>query len=395
MLIDLFPDGLPTEHDDRWLAVVHTLLKAEADGLHRVVIRPQSLLALQGRLESEHGESGRRLLLPKLGEDPASRRGLLTRFPRHLRVIADLEESSTIEGPFVAHWTGLEVVSRCQGAALVGEGGDDVHFFTRLANNALDRLRECDVAPHGLERLRVGFPKYRPGGGTQLASFVQQWIQEDGPILAVVDSDRRRPGGGLGATALKAQRAVHEVLGEAIALSLFIPEGWRSLENCVPEKVALRIGETRSVDAKPRVERLQALGALGLGPAPFLKLKDPGTSRKALISPNDAEEPKWLRNLLGLTDDPTCSNPSVAGSPLCVPNQDEGRKKEECRCPALVDGIRNLMPHALKVLSEDPEFQPGAYNLYDAHPDGPAREEFQRLGVELMSFGLAAERRRA
>jgi hypothetical protein len=194
---------------------------------------------------------------------------------------------------------------------------------------------------------------------------------------------------------VSARTAVEAVKGEAIALNLFVPEGWRSLENCVPEKVALRIGESRSVDAKPRIERLQALGALGLGPAPFLKLKDPGTSRKALISPNDAEAAKWLRNLLGRADDLTCSHLSEAGSPLCAPLKEEGRKKEDCRCPALVEGIPNLMTHALRVLSDDPEFKPGAYNLYDAHPDGPAREEFRRLGVELMSFGLAAERRRA
>lgn len=395
MLIDLFPDGLPTEHDDRWLAVVHTLLKAEADGLHRVVIRPQSLLALQRRFESEHGESGRRLLLPKLGEDPASRRGLLTLFPRHLRVVANPGETSTKDGPFVARWTQLEVVSRCQGAALVGEGEDDVRFFVRLAEDALRSRRAGDGAPRGLERLHVKFPKYRPGGGDQLARHVRRWIDEDGPILAVVDSDRRRPGGGLGDTSKRAQKAAQEVQDAAIALSIFIPEGWRNLENCVPERVVEHIGKEKSPDSKDRISTLKSLGALGLGPAPFLKLKEPGTSRKALISPNDAEEAKWLRDLLGLSDDPTCSNHSVAGSPLCAPHQDEGRKKEDCRCPALVEGIRNLMPHALSVLSEEPEFMPGAYNLYDAHPDGPAREELRRLGVELMSFGLASERRRA
>lgn len=395
MLIDLFPDGLPTEHDDRWLAVVHTLLKAEADGLHRVVIRPQSLLALQGRFESEHGESGRRLLLAKLGEDPASRKGLLTLFLRHLRVVADPVETSTKDGPFVAHWTQLEVVSRCQGAALVGEGEDDVRFFVRLAEDALRSRREGEGSPRGLVRLRVEFPKYRPGGGDQLARHVRRWIDEDGPILAVVDSDRRRPGGGLGDTAKRAQKAAQEVHDAAIALSLFIPEGWRNLENCVPEVVVEHIGKEKSPDSKDRISTLKSLGALGLGKNTFLKLRAPGTMRKALISSDDAEEAKWLRDLLGLFDNPTCSHPSVAGLPPCAPPKDEGRKKEECRCPALVEGIRNLMPHALSVLGEDPEFKPGAYNLYDAHPKDGAREEFQRLGVELMSFGLAAERRRA
>jgi hypothetical protein len=395
MLIDLFPDGLPTEHDDRWLAVVHTLLKAEADGLHRVVIRPQSLLALQGRFESEHGESGRRLLLPKLGEDPASRRGLLTLFPRHLRVVANPVETSTKDGPFVAHWTQLEVVSRCQGAALIGEGEDDLRFFVRLAEDTLRTRREGEGSPRGLDRLRVEFPKYRPGGGDQLARHVKWWVQEDGPVLAVVDSDRRRPGGGLGDTAKRAQKATQEVHDAAIALNLFIPEGWRNLENCVPEAVVEHVGKKKSPDSKDRISTLKALGALGLGKAPFLKLKDAGTSRKALISAGDADEARWLRELLGITDDPNCSNRSVAGSPLCVPNEGEGRKKEECRCPALVEGIRSLMTHALSVLSEDPEFKPGTYNLYDAHPEDGAREEFQRLGVELMSFGLAAERRRA
>jgi hypothetical protein len=380
---------------ERWLAVVYALLKAEADGLHRVVIHRRSLVALRELFEREHGESGRRLYTGKEREDPAARTGLLSHFPRHLRVVANLIELTTIDGPFVTHWTQLEEVSRCQGAALVGEGEDDVHFFVRLAEDALHHRQQGEGAPRGLERLRVQFPKRRPGGGDQLARHVKRWVLEDGPILAVVDSDRRRPGGGLGDTAKKARTAVEAVKGEAIALNLFVPEGWRSLENCVPEKVALRIGESRSVDAKPRIERLQALGALGLGPAPFLKLKDPGTSRKALISPNDAEAAKWLRNLLGRADDLTCSHLSEAGSPLCAPLKEEGRKKEDCRCPALVEGIPNLMTHALRVLSDDPEFKPGAYNLYDAHPDGPAREEFRRLGVELMSFGLAAERRRA
>ena len=156
----------------------------------------------------------------------------------------------------------------------------------------------------------------------------------------------------------------------------------------------------RSKDSAPRIARLKSLGALGLGKAPFLKLKEGGTSLKVVISSDNAVSDnaanvQWLKGLLDLKDDPTCSNRSDAGSPLCVPNEGEARKKEECRCPALVEGIRSLMTHALSVLGEDPEFKPGAYNLYNAHPKDGAREEFQRLGVELMSFGLAAERRRA
>lgn len=377
--------ALQGEEKDRSLKAIENLLRAHDGRKHLLVVEASASRLLESDL-SKWARGTLRSLLDTLSETGD--------LPRRLRIhvivgagqgfdgrVVQLGERHVLQHPLTA----FEDFERAVRAVLIAEDETDADVYLELG-------RAMVFAEHDMRRAPV--LEIRGGGGSSLHDAYSSALKSGRMTLAVTDSDRDSPHGGIGPTAHGLRRAVADVDGwlvdlgnptqnrqptpsqtraPACAVVLHV----RMLENLIPLAIHEQASSSKAVPA------LMALRTRSASP-PWLDhahLKD-GLRLRQIDEKPEAEQRFWREacSALGFSD---CREP-----PECASAKD-------CRCEVVPALDHKAAEGVLAWLERAPLEQ--ACRLWGFRESSPieAPAQLRQLAEWIMCWGFAPPSARA